>query len=86
MNCKRCAQGPLEYIYRLDWTDIFYCPDCNLEHKVDIRNNLELVDQDLVSWEEKLFSEWFERILLVHFSRKFQCVLVCHCALIIVVI
>lgn len=55
MNCKRCAQGPLEYIYRLDWTDIFYCPDCNLEHKVDIRNNLELVDQDLVSWEEKLF-------------------------------
>ena len=55
MNCKRCAQGPLEYIYRLDWTDIFYCPDCNLEHKVDIRNNLELVDQNLVSWEEKLF-------------------------------
>ncbi len=55
MNCKRCKQGPLEYIYRLDWTDIFYCPDCNLEHKVDIRNNLELVDQNLVSWEEKLF-------------------------------
>ncbi len=52
MKCKRCAQGPLEYIYRVNWDDIYYCPECDLEHRVDLRNQLELIDHDLRLKEE----------------------------------
>ena len=48
MNCKRCKKGPIEYIYRIDWTDYLYCPQCNLEHTVDLRRKTELIDRNQV--------------------------------------
>ena len=52
MNCKRCKQGPIEYLYRQGWEDIYYCIVCNLGHKVDLRKQLELIDHDLRLREE----------------------------------
>ena len=46
MKCKRCKKGPIEYIYRVNWEDIYYCPECNLEQKIDLRHQTELIDSD----------------------------------------
>lgn len=46
MNCTRCHNGPIEFIYRINWNDIHYCPHCNLEHTVDIRRATELIDKN----------------------------------------
>ena len=46
MNCNRCHNGPIEFIYRINWTDHHYCPQCNLEHMVDIRLQSELIDNN----------------------------------------
>lgn len=46
MNCTRCHNGPIEFIYRINWNDIHYCPQCNLEHTVDIRQKTELIDRN----------------------------------------
>ena len=46
MKCARCNNGPIEYIYRVNWEDIYYCQDCSLEHIVDIRLATELLDVD----------------------------------------
>ena len=46
MNCTRCHNGPIEFIYRINWSDIHYCPHCNLEHTVDIRRATELIDKN----------------------------------------
>ena len=46
MNCNRCHNGPIEFIYRINWTDHHYCSQCNLEHMVDIRLQSELIDSN----------------------------------------
>ena len=46
MNCNRCHNGPIEFIYRINWTDHHYCSHCNLEHMVDIRRATELIDKN----------------------------------------
>ena len=46
MKCTRCHNGPIEFIYRMNWTDYYYCPDCNLENAVDIRRKTDLIDQN----------------------------------------
>jgi hypothetical protein len=52
MKCKRCKQGPIEYLYRQGWEDIYYCMVCMLGHTVDLRKQLELIDHDLRQQEE----------------------------------
>ena len=46
MNCTRCLDGPIEFIYRIDWLDHHYCPHCNLEQTIDIKKAYEVLDQN----------------------------------------
>lgn len=46
MKCTRCHNGPIEFIYRINWTDHHYCPQCDLEHMADIRQKTELIDSN----------------------------------------
>jgi len=53
MNLCRYCGDPLEYIYTLDFTDIYYCADCDKEHH-------KRVLADSVAYDERLSERYGE--------------------------
>ena len=53
MNLCRYCGDPLEYIYTVNFTEIYYCADCDKEHH-------KRVMADSVAYEERLEERYGE--------------------------